>query len=59
MKVPTSPHATKTKIVEEALRRWLEERVQRDLERQTEEYYRALSPAEQEEDKQRAFCGNY
>lgn len=77
--MPTSPHATKTKItvtlspdvvrqldavlqapqapsrsalVEEALRRWLEERVQRDLERQTEEYYRALSPAEQEEDKQ-------
>jgi hypothetical protein len=38
--------------VEEAVRHWLEERVQRDLERQTEEYYRSLSPAEQEEDKE-------
>lgn len=43
---------SRSQLIEEALRRWLEERVQRDLERQTEEYYRSLSPAEQEEDKE-------
>ena len=43
---------SRSQLIEEALRRWLEERVQKDLERQTEEYYRSLSPAEQEEDKE-------
>ncbi len=41
---------SRSQLVEEALRRWLEDRVQRDLERQIEEYYRSLSPAEQKED---------
>lgn len=43
---------SRSRLIEEALRRWLEERVERELERQTEEYYRSLSPAEQEEDKE-------
>ena len=48
----TSEAHSRSQLVEEAVRHWLEERVQRDLERQTEEYYRSLSPAEQEEDKE-------
>jgi metal-responsive CopG/Arc/MetJ family transcriptional regulator len=48
-----SPEApSRSQLVEEALRRWLEERAQRDLETQIEEYYRALSPAEQKEDRE-------
>lgn len=42
---------SRSQLVEQALRRWLEERVHREHERLTEEYYRSLSPAEQEEDK--------
>jgi hypothetical protein len=38
--------------VEEALRRWLRHRAQKELERQTEEYYLSLSGAERKEDKQ-------
>ncbi len=47
---PEAP--SRSQLVEEALRRWLEDRVQRDLERQIEEYYRSLSPAEQKEDEE-------
>ena len=43
---------SRSQIVEEALRWWLEERVQRHLEKETEEYYRFLSPIEQAEDKE-------
>jgi len=43
---------SRSQLVEEALRRWLDERVQEDIERQTEEYYRSLSPAEREEGKE-------
>ena len=38
-------------LVEEALRRWLHDQAQKDLERRTEEYYRALSKAERDEDR--------
>lgn len=47
---PEAP--SRSRLVEEALRRWLEERAQRELGRQTEEYYRSLSPGEQEEDRE-------
>jgi metal-responsive CopG/Arc/MetJ family transcriptional regulator len=43
---------SRSQLVEEALRQWLERRVQREIERQTEEYYRSLSLAEQEEDQE-------
>ena len=43
---------SRSQLVEEVLRRWLEERVQRDLESQIEEYYRSLSAAEEQEDKE-------
>jgi len=38
-------------LVEEALRRWLRDQAQKDLEHQTEEYYRSLSKAEHDEDQ--------
>jgi metal-responsive CopG/Arc/MetJ family transcriptional regulator len=43
---------SRSQLVEEALRRWLEERIQREIERKTEEYYRSLSPTEQAEDEE-------
>ena len=43
---------SRSQLVEEVLRRWLEERIQRDLESQTEAYYRSLSSAEQQEEKE-------
>ncbi|MGH7962705.1 MAG: ribbon-helix-helix domain-containing protein [Candidatus Binatia bacterium] len=43
---------SRSQLVEEALREWLERQVQSEIERQTEEYYRSLPPAEQEEDQQ-------
>ncbi len=42
---------SRSQLVEEALRQWIERRAQRELERQTEEYYRARSVAEREEDQ--------
>jgi metal-responsive CopG/Arc/MetJ family transcriptional regulator len=48
-----SPEAgSRSRLVEEALRRWLRHRAQKELERQTEEYYLSLSGAERKEDKQ-------
>jgi len=48
-----SPAAgSRSRLVEEALRRWLRHRAQKELERQTEEYYLSLSGAERKEDKQ-------
>lgn len=38
-------------LVEEALRRWLHDQAHKDLERQTEEYYRSLSKTERDEDR--------
>ena len=43
---------SRSQLVEEALRQWLEQHAQRELARETEEYYRSLSPGEQEEDHQ-------
>ena len=48
----SSQASSRSQLVEEALRRWLDERVQEEIERQTEEYYRSLSPTEREEDKE-------
>jgi len=48
-----SPEAgSRSRLVEEALRRWLHDRAQQELERQTEEYYRSLSKGERKEDEQ-------
>ncbi len=43
---------SRSRLVEEALRRWLDEKARQNLDRQTEEYYRSLSAAEQDEDKE-------
>ena len=43
---------SRSQLVEEALRRWIEERARGELESQTEEYYRSLSQAEQAENKE-------
>jgi len=48
--MPPSPRARKVKIT--VTLSPLEERIRRDLETQTEAYYRSLSLAEQEEDKE-------
>ena len=47
----TPEAGSRSRMVEEALRRWLENRAQEELERQTEEYYLSLSGAERKEDK--------
>ncbi len=48
-----SPEAgSRSRLVEEALRRWLHDRAKKELERQTEEYYSSLSKAERKEDRQ-------
>ena len=43
---------SRSAMVEDILRRWYLSRQQIQLERQTEAYYRSLSEAEQEEDRQ-------
>ena len=48
-----SPEAgSRSRLVEEALRQWLSTQAQKELERQTEEYYRSLSEAERKENEQ-------
>jgi len=48
-----SPEArSRSHLVEEAVRRWLRDQAQKDLERRTEEYYLSLSKAERKEDQQ-------
>jgi len=48
-----SPEASsRSSMVEEALRVWLRDRAQEELERQTEKYYLSLSKTERREDKQ-------
>jgi metal-responsive CopG/Arc/MetJ family transcriptional regulator len=44
--------SSRSQLVEEALRRWLDDQVKEELERQTEEYYHSLSEAERKEDRQ-------
>jgi len=48
-----SPEAgSRSRLVEEALRRWLHDHARQELERRTEEYYRSLSKGERKEDQQ-------
>jgi metal-responsive CopG/Arc/MetJ family transcriptional regulator len=47
-----SPEAgSRSRLVEKAIRQWLRIEAQRELERQTEKYYRTLSEDERREDK--------
>jgi len=50
--LPNTETRSRSYVVEEALRRWLEEYKQKELESQVEEYYLSLSKDEQEEDKE-------
>jgi metal-responsive CopG/Arc/MetJ family transcriptional regulator len=51
--VLSSPDAgSRSRLVEEALRRWLDDHVRQELERKMEQYYRSLSKAERKEDQQ-------
>jgi len=48
-----SPEASsRSQLIEEAVRRWLGDQAQKELERQTEKYYLSLSKAERNEDQQ-------
>jgi len=48
-----SPEASsRSQLIEEAVRRWLRDQAQEELERQTEEYYLSLSKAERNEDQE-------
>lgn len=52
-KLLDSPQASsRSQLVEEAVRRWLRDQSQEELERQTEEYYLSLSERERYEDRQ-------
>jgi metal-responsive CopG/Arc/MetJ family transcriptional regulator len=52
-KLLDSPEASsRSQLVEVAVRRWLRDQAQKELERQTEEYYLSLSKAERNEDRQ-------
>ena len=52
-KLLDSPEASSwSQLVEEAVRRWLHDQAQKELEDQTEEYYLSLSEAERNEDRQ-------
>lgn len=48
----SSDARSRSRLVEEALRRWLDDHARRELERKTELYYRSLSKDEHREDKQ-------
>jgi len=52
-KLLDSPEASsRSRLVEEAVRQWLHDQSQKELERQTEEYYLSLSERERNEDRQ-------
>jgi metal-responsive CopG/Arc/MetJ family transcriptional regulator len=52
-KLLDSPEASsRSQLIEEAVRRWLHDQSQKELERQTEEYYLSLSERERNEDRQ-------
>ena len=48
----TPKAGSRSRLVEEAVRHWLYDEAQKELDRQTEEYYLSLSRAERKEDKQ-------
>jgi len=50
--LPDTETRSRSHVVEEALRRWLQEYKQKEIESQVEEYYRSLSKTEREEDKE-------
>ncbi len=50
--LPGTETRSRSHVVEQALRRWLEEYKQRELDSQVEEYYLSLSKAERQEDKE-------
>jgi Arc/MetJ-type ribon-helix-helix transcriptional regulator len=50
--VNSSGGSSRSRLVEEALWRWLHDEAKKELERQTEEYYHALSKAENKEDRE-------
>ena len=50
--LPDTETRSRSHVVEEALRRWLEEYKQKQLESQVEEYYLSLSKPERAEDKE-------
>lgn len=43
---------SRSQLMERALRQWLREQTVKELERQTEEYYRSLSKSERQEDRE-------
>lgn len=45
-------HASRSRLIEEALHHWIAEQRRRDLEQQIEKYYLSLSEAEREEDQE-------
>jgi metal-responsive CopG/Arc/MetJ family transcriptional regulator len=48
-----SPEArSRSQLIEEAVRQWLRDQAQKELEHQTEEYYLSLSKAELSEDQE-------
>lgn len=48
-----SPEASsRSQLIEEAVRHWLRDQAQKEIERQTEEYYLSLSKAERNEDQE-------
>ena len=51
-RLPDTEARSRSQVVEEALRRWLEEYKQRELDSQVEEYYLSLSKAERRENKE-------
>ena len=52
-KLIDSPEAgSRSRLVEQAVRHWLHDEAQKELERQTEEYYQRLSESERKEDKE-------
>ena len=50
--VDSAEASSRSQLVEEAVRRWLRDQSQEELECQTEEYYLSLSERERNEDRQ-------
>lgn len=48
----SSEAGSRSRLVEDALRLWLRDHAHQELERQTETYYRSLSKAERQEDRE-------
>ena len=55
----TMGHASRSRLVEEALQRWVAEQKRRQVEEEIEQYYLPLSEAEREEDRQWAVGASH